>query len=228
MMIVILSAAKNLAPEGQMLRLRLSMTTPQIACDRALGYLANFYQTREGPPEGYNEAIQQIHIIGSDETIVALNQFNDHIVDAFLELIPQKDEINLLEERGNLVTGRLQGTEKSIQEIEKSLEEFKKIFDEKIKLTYELAGKCQEKTQLAEELLTPVIFAIRKELNAAFDEEAYRAMMKISHNKWKGNVAKYIASMEDRYKQGMRILLKDANMSELGTGTNGDLGHTEQ
>jgi len=36
MTIVILSAAKNLAPEGQMLRLRLSMTTPQIACDRAL------------------------------------------------------------------------------------------------------------------------------------------------------------------------------------------------
>jgi hypothetical protein len=179
-----------------------------------LVYLASFYQTREGSPEGYNEAIQKIHIIGSDETILAINQFNDHIVQAFLEIVPQKEEINLLEERGNLVTRGIQG-------IEKSIDEFKKIYDEKIKLTYELAGKCQQKTQLAEELLTPVIFAIRKELNAAFDEEAYRAMMKISHNKWKGNVAKYIASMEDTYKQGMRILLKDANITELATGKNG-------
>ena len=36
-MSVILSTAKNLTCEGQMLRLWLSMTIPQIACDRAVG-----------------------------------------------------------------------------------------------------------------------------------------------------------------------------------------------
>jgi len=54
MTIVILSAAKNLAPEGQMLRLRLSMTTPQIACDRALDGLS----TITGDPK-YREAAMQ-------------------------------------------------------------------------------------------------------------------------------------------------------------------------
>lgn len=184
-----------------------------------LGYLTNFFQTNEGTPEGYYEAIQQIQIIGSDETIVALNQFNDHIVKAFLELIPQKDEINLLEERGNLVMKCIPGAEESVQ---KRFEELTKIFDEKIKLTYDLSGKCQQNTQLAEELLTPVIVAIRKELNTAFDEDAYRAMMKVSHNKWKENVEKYIDSMKDRYKKGMLILLKDANISELSPDTNGE------
>ena len=187
-----------------------------------LGYLTNFFQTNESTPEGYYEAIQQIQIIGSDETIMALNQFNDHIVKAFLELIPQKDEINLLEDRGNLVMSCIKGAEESVQEIKKRFNEFTKIFDEKTKLTYELAGKCQQKTQLAEELLTPVVVAIRKELNTAFDEDAYRAMMKVSHNKWKENVEKHIASMKDRYKKGMLILLKDANISELSPDTNGD------
>jgi hypothetical protein len=36
MMDVILSEAKNLACEGQMFRLRLNMTAPQIICDRTL------------------------------------------------------------------------------------------------------------------------------------------------------------------------------------------------
>lgn len=176
-----------------------------------LGYLSNFYQTREGGPEAYNEAIQKIHIIGTDETISAINQFNDHIVETFLELVPQKEEISFLEERGNLVMKVMQETVKSVEEMEKGVEDFKKVYDEKIKLTYELAGKCQQKTQLAEELLTPVIATIRRELNATFDEEAYRAMMKVSNDRWKENVEKYITSMKDRYEQGMRVLLKDTN-----------------
>lgn len=174
-----------------------------------LSYLMNFYDTKESSPKGYEEAITKIHIIGNNETVAAINEFNDHMIESFCELIPKKDEINFLEQRGNLLT---EGLKKDLQEIEKSIEDFKKICDEKAKLTYKLAGECQQKAQLAEELLTPVIVAIRKELNAPFDEKAYRAMMKISHNKWKDNVEKYIASMKEKYTQGIQTLLKDAKI----------------
>jgi len=193
-----------------------------------LGYLTDFYQTEEGLPEGYNEAIEQIRIIGSDETIVAINKFNDHMVDAFSELSPQKEEIRFLEERGKFVTSPELLKLKSIVEIQESLEKFKKVFAEKIKLTYELAGKCQQKTQLAEELLTPLVVAIRKELNTPFDEKAYRVMMKVSHSRWRENLEKYVASMKDSYEHGMQILLNDADVPELGTGTNDDTSHTGQ
>jgi hypothetical protein len=161
-----------------------------------LNFLSGFYQTKGPLPEGYEEAKTKIHIIGSDETIKSLNEYNDHMVDTFAELVPQKYEIDLLEQKIDFIT---EGLKKGMQDPNKSIEEFKRIFSEHHKLTYELASKCQQKTQLAEELLIPVIVAIRKELDSPFDEKAYREMMKISHNKWKKNIEKYIASMKDKY-----------------------------
>lgn len=180
-----------------------------------LSYLTSFYLTKDPLPKGYEEAMTKIHIIGNNETVAAINEFQDHIVEAFCELIPKKDEIDFLQERVNFLT---EGLKNDPQEIEKSIEEFQKIYDEKAQLTYELAGECHQKAQLAEELLTPVIVAIRKELNTPFDEEAYRAMMKISHNKWKKNVENYIASMKEKWTQGMQTLVKDAQkkVSESG------------
>lgn len=176
-----------------------------------LSYLANFYQTEESSPKGYTEAITKIHIIGNNETVAAMNEFNDHMAEAFWELIPQKEQIDILEQAGNLLLSpeRVALDSKEPQEM---LKEFKEIYDKKMKLTYELAGECNQKAQLADELLTPVIVAIRKELDSPFDEEAYRAMMKPSHNKWKKNIEKYIASMKENYTQGMKELLKQIKM----------------
>ena len=92
---------------------------------------------------------------------------------------------------------------------DQSLKELDKNIDKQLNLTYNLAIKCRQKTQLAEELLTPVIVAIRKELNTPFDEDAYRAMMKISQDKWKKNLEKYIASMKEKWTQGRQTLAKD-------------------
>ena len=78
---VYLSAAKNIGQE--------------------LTYLGDFYNTNAVIPKGYYEAIKQIDVIGSDETIAALNQFNDHMIEAFTELCPKKSEIDLLRERTN-------------------------------------------------------------------------------------------------------------------------------
>ncbi len=76
----------------------------QSKIGQQLSYLANFYQTREGSPEGYDEATTKVHIIGSNETVTAINEFNDNMNEAFLELIPQKEEINFLEQSLSLLS----------------------------------------------------------------------------------------------------------------------------
>jgi exonuclease VII small subunit len=182
-------------------------------------YLVSFYNITETSTVGYYEAIQKIDVIGSDETIVALNQFNDNMVEAFLELIPMKEEINLLEDRGKLLT---QMTGQSIEEINKNVRRYEKVCERKIRLTYDLAAKCQQKAQRAEKLLTPVIVAIRKEINTPFDEEAYRAMMETSHDKWKEGVENYIASMTALSQQGIKTLIKEAGLTTDSTDSTKD------
>lgn len=137
-----------------------------------LTYLSNLYQTNEVEPTGYYEVIHQIEIIGCDETIVAINKFNDHVTNALYEIAPQKKQIAGLPE-----------TPEGIKEA--------------IELTYDLAVKCQHKAQEAFDLLTPVIVAIRKEMGTPFNEKAYRGMKKKIHDNWKNEVEKYAAAMRD-------------------------------
>lgn len=172
-----------------------------------LTYLAGFYNTNVVLPEGYYEAIKQIDVIGNDETIAALNQFNDHILDAFIELDPKKSEIDLLRDRNN---ASLELMKQGI-DLEENTQRHIKIFDKIIELTYDLAENCQQKAQLAEELLTPVIIAIRKEMSTPFDEAAYKSMMEASHKKWKENTERYTKTMKDTYSQEIQLFLKEIN-----------------
>jgi len=81
-----------------------------------------------------------------------------------------------------------------------SMNERMKTSNKILKLTDDLAPRCLKKAQEAEELILPVMVAIRNELDTPFDEEAYQTMMKASHKKSKDNLDKYIASMKDKYE----------------------------
>ena len=169
---------------------------------KLMEYLEHFYNMNIVMPEGFSSAIQQIDIIGSNETVAALNEFNYYMVEAFSELIPKREEISILKNRGEFLATRMK---KNISEdLKKDFQSYKDIFDKKIKLTYELAEKCQQKAQLAEELLTPVIVAIRKELNTPFDEAAYLSMKEASQCRWEESTEKYIASMKGAYQVGIK------------------------
>jgi hypothetical protein len=200
---------------------------------KLLEYVANFYDVTEAGPREYTTAMEQINIIGSDETIKAANALNDHMVQALYELIPEKQEINFLQQE---LKGLQESMQKKQKEIDKNLEEMKEynlqgkvdtrkwaviqanyksadgqlqeILDElksgcekQLVLINELAGKCFHKAQRAEELLIPFIIAVRKELNAPFDEQTFQNMMKVSHEKWEDNVEVYRASMQDKFEQ---------------------------
>lgn len=90
-------------------------------------------------------------------------------------------------------------------------EEYKNTSDEIIKLTYELAEKCQQIAQEAEELEIPIIKAIRKELSFPFDERAYREMLEMSNREWEEKLQEYIASKKILYKE---IVNKFESMKE--------------
>ncbi len=204
-----------------------------------LTYLADFPKRRREPlPEGYRDLITQIQVIGSKETLVAVNRFDDYMNEAFNELAPQILEIVLLEkkfdsldkvedktreERGiyleqmkehnllGIIDERKWSVIETNSDSAKSrsdqlMKELKKTGDKIVKLTCDLTPKCQQKAQSAEELLISVIVAIRKELDAPFDEKAYRAMMEASHNKSKDNLEKLIASMKDKYERAMQAI----------------------
>ena len=81
------------------------------------------------------------------------------------------------------------------------INEYEISSDEIIKLTYELAEKCHQIAQEAEELEIPIIKAIRKELSFPFDEQAYREMIEISNRKWNENMQEYITSKIELYKE---------------------------
>ena len=178
-----------------------------VSIGQLMNYLANFYNINTATPGGISSAIQQVDIIGSNETVATLNEFNDYIVEALLELIPKREEIHVLEERGKVLLNRI---ENSI-DLKKDFQSYKNIFEKQIELTYDLAGKCQQKTQLAEELLTSVTVAIRKEMGTPFDEAAYLLMKEISHKKWKENTEKYIASMKSTYHDGIKPYIAEFN-----------------
>ncbi len=198
-----------------------------------LSYLMNFFQTSKPSPEGYHEAITQIDMIGNNETIVAINSFNDFIVEAFLELVPLRENIDrLLKEsdrytkqaernrikadkhlqekkeyiqQGIVDTQRLSFIEAEYQLAgtfeEESLNKLKDIAEKVIKLNYELSLKCQQKSKKADELMTPIIVAIRKELDFSFDYEAYIVMKKESVKKWGENLEQYNDSMKHMYEE---------------------------
>lgn len=174
-----------------------------------LQYLANLYNTNEPQPKGYTEAILQIQVIGSDETIATINKFNDYLATALLELNPLATDIIVLEARSKSIEKFPGGTE---EEINENIQKYIKIFEQKNKLTGELAVRCQEKIQVADELLTPVIVAIRKEMvGTPFDKEAFRAMKKISNENWKHEVEKYLVAVKDKEKEFLQKILKDDN-----------------
>lgn len=81
------------------------------------------------------------------------------------------------------------------------MEKYKITSNEIIKLTCELAEKCHQIAQEAEELEIPIIKAIRKELSFPFDERAYREMLHISNIKWDENTQEYIASKKELSKE---------------------------
>ena len=81
------------------------------------------------------------------------------------------------------------------------IEEYKNTSDEIIRLTDELAEKCLNIAQEAEDLEIPSIKAIRKELSFPFDERAYREMIEMSNIEWEENLQKFIASKKDLYKE---------------------------
>jgi len=174
----------------------------------ALEYLMCFFQTEKVPPKGLGGVINQIRIIGSDETIAAINQFNDYLVNAHLELGPQKNEIDILENRNKFLSVII----KSGIDLDKNIRELEDAWKEGIKLTYKLAEQCQQKAQAAEELFTPIIVAIRKEMGAPFDDVAYRAMMKISNNDWKKATEKYVIAMRERGEQAIQTIIKGTDL----------------
>lgn len=191
-----------------------------------INYLANFYNTDENPPDGYIDAISKLNILGTEETIKAVNTFNDFLIKVLLNIYPLKEKIKYLQ-MGNKGLDTLrqemsQKANKALQDMEEYnlrgvhepakwdviqnnfdyaqvrqselMSEYKKNLDEIIKLTDGLALNCQQKAQLAEELLIPIITAIKKELGITFDEHAYREMMAISNKKWKQNLQEHIVS----------------------------------
>lgn len=96
------------------------------------------------------------------------------------------------------------------------LGEYEESSNEILKLTHELALHCQEMARFAEELLIPIITAIRKELDITFDEQAFREMMAISNKKWKDNLQEYIASKKEVYEDFLNKYNRQNNT------TNGD------
>lgn len=198
-----------------------------------LNYLANYFQTQEPPPKGYDEALVKINLIGNSETVNSVNKFNDHLVKAYCELGPEKQELYSLGIESDNTLKLMQET--SVR-AKKSLEDMKEYnmsgvvnppkwsyiqgefklhqeegdllstklepnIDKQLILTTTLTVKCQQETQLAEELLIPVIVAVRKELDTPFDEGAFRAMMKTSMEEWKKNSDQFVKSMEDKFEQ---------------------------
>jgi len=121
--------------------------------------------------------------------------------------IEQMKEYNLSgikdEQKWSVIEAESASAERRSEHLGKEL---RNTGNEIMKLTRELIPKCVRKAQEADELVLPVIVAIRKELDAPFDEKAYRAMMKASHNKSKANVEKSIASMKDKYDRAMQAI----------------------
>ncbi len=154
-----------------------------------INYLANFHNTQINSPKGYVEAISNINILGKDETIKAVNNLNDYLNEALLELIPSKDRIIFLQQE-NL--GLREGITSNFDKV--LFQEHKKRSAEIQKLTSELDIKCQQKIQTAIELETLIIASIKKELELSFDEHAYREMMKNSHLKYKQKTQENIIS----------------------------------
>ena len=210
---------------------------------KMLEYIANFYDTNEETPREYTVAMERIHMIGGDETIKAAVALNDHIVQAFCELIPERRKIDLLEQE---LQGLQERAQASLRKMDKSIEEMREYnlegnidtqkwavmqadyefgnkqlqeihdglregYERQVGLISNLAGKCMQRTQQAEELVSPLIVAARKELNAPFDEQAYQRMLGASHKKWKDNIDEYIRSMRAEFEE----LLKRASRAEL-------------
>lgn len=213
-----------------------------------LAYLANFYNNwarfdnkTEPLPQGYLEAVARIQVIGSNETLAALNRFDDFVSEAFAELTPQIIELALLRTKfvrlSELTTNTQAEVAESVEQMKaynlqgikddekwstikyntdmaqsrenKLMEELKKIAAELIRLSSDLAPKCLQKALPAHELLIPLMGAIRKELNLAFDEKAYRARMKASHSKWKENMEKLNATIRDKYDTALQAIEQD-------------------
>ena len=62
-----------------------------------------------------------------------------------------------------------------------------------------LEGKCMQQAQQADELLTPFIIAVRKELNTPFNEEVYRGILKVSHERSKKNLEACVSCMRAKF-----------------------------
>lgn len=162
-----------------------------------LSYLSHLH-SEETMPEGYNEMVMQIEIIGNNETIRAINEFNEELSKSFWELMPIKHEIKLLQQNIDTTSKLLTG---GLIDEKKCLEQVKNLSHQFLKRTGELEVKCQQKVKLCQVLLPPIILAIREELGTPFDETAYRAMMARTSKKLDDSLKKHMESMRRIYDE---------------------------
>ncbi|MBN2594906.1 MAG: hypothetical protein JXA81_15475 [Sedimentisphaerales bacterium] len=69
----------------------------------------------------------------------------------------------------------------------------------------EVACYCIRRAVQADELVTAFIIVVRKELKTPFDEEAYRRILKVSHEKAKDDVATYVSSVSSKYEKYLDV-----------------------
>ena len=119
---------------------------------KLLTSLANFFDTSQSYSWKHEQVFQQIYIIGTDETVKATIELNDYFNEAFGELTPEKQEIDLMQQNLKNLCDFAQARSR---EMDKSLEEMKQynlqgITDTSkwniIQSNYELADKMSKET----------------------------------------------------------------------------------
>ncbi|MGD2094464.1 MAG: hypothetical protein PVH77_05595, partial [Phycisphaerales bacterium] len=92
-----------------------------------LDFLANFYCIDKPRPEGWIEALHKVSIVGTFDTIKAVNKFNDYINETVIEFNPSREKMIFLqglhESRARFINETQQRINKYLQE----MEEYNKI-----------------------------------------------------------------------------------------------------
>ncbi len=79
------------------------------------------------------------------------------------------------------------------------IKEIRTALNTQLKRISALALKCMERTREADQLLTPFIIAVRKELDCRFDEKAFRQIQQVSDAQWKQNIEAYISAVNAKF-----------------------------
>jgi hypothetical protein len=89
---------------------------------KMLNYLCSLYNTAQSHSDEYASAIDQICVVGNDETVQAAIRLSNHVSQAFCELMPEKLEIDL---GANALKGLQETEERQAKEAARWLEEMK-------------------------------------------------------------------------------------------------------